>query len=192
MSKLKSKFLIAGVLFLPLLVSGGNETLIRSGAMPKAPQIDGIIQENEWLGSVPVFGFKRYNGEVLSHRQGVWRIGFTAENIFFSCRSQLPPEGMKLNSRIAQNGMNIYKDDTVELLFHSPKNDYVFQLGFNPNGKYFSTSYKITNGAVTHTKMLDWQPQVRIASKMHDGVWDLEVAVPIAQLGFSDGQLPVG
>ena len=171
MTKVQSRVLIGAALFLlPLLVFGANETLVRAGTMPKAPQIDGIVNEKEWQGSVPLFGFKRHNSEVLSHRQGVWRIGLTAKNLFFSCRSQLPSKGMKLNSKIAQNGRKIYKDDTVELLFFTPKNDHVFQLGFNPKGKYFSTRYKIADGAVTHTKMLDWDPQVRVASKMHDGV----------------------
>jgi len=193
MTKAQNRSLIgAASLLLPLFVFGGNETLIRAGAMPKAPQIDGIVNEEEWQGAVPFFGFKRHNSEVLAHRQGVWRIGFTAKNLFFACRSQLPPKGMKLNSKIAQNGRNIYKDDTVELLFHTPKNDYVFQLGLNPKGKYFSTSYKIADGAVTHTKMLDWKPQVRIASRMHDDVWDIEAALPLAQLGFANGKTPVG
>ena len=193
MTKAQSRALIGAALFLlPLLVFGGNETLVRAGVMPKAPQIDGVIHEEEWRGAVPFFGFKRHNSEVLAHRQGVWRIGFTAKNLFFSCRSQLPPKGMRLNSKIAQNGKKIYRDDTVELLFFTPKNDYVFQLGANPKGKYFSTCYKIADGAVTHTKMLDWDPQVRVASKMHDGVWDIEVAVPLAQLGFSNGKASVG
>ena len=40
--------------------------------------------------------------------------------------------------------------------------------------------------------MLDWKATVRVASKMHDGVWDIEVAVPLAQLGFQNGKLPLG
>lgn len=188
----KLKLIFGAIFMLPLLLCGENKTLVRTGVMLKAPQIDGIINEKEWLGAVPFFGFKRYKSEVLSFRQGVWRIGYTAKNLYFSCRSELPPAGMKLKSKIAQDGKNIYKDDTVELLFYTPLNDYVFQLGFNPKGKMFSTSYKISSGSVTHTKMQDWKAQVRVASKMHDGVWDIEVAIPLAQLGFANGKLPLG
>ena len=71
-------------------------TRFRAGVMPAAPTLDGVINEKEWAGSVPVFGFKRYNSEALSYRQGYFRIGYTAKNLYFACRSELPPEGMKL------------------------------------------------------------------------------------------------
>ena len=168
------------------------KTGFRTGIMPKAPVLDGVIQNAEWNGAIPIFGFNRYKSDVLSLRQGSFRIGFTENNLYFACRSELPPEGMKLRSRIAQNGRDVYKDDTAELLFYSPLKDHVYHLGFNPKGHFFSTKYQLIDNAVTHTKMLKWKPELRIASRMHDGVWDLEVAVPLTDVEFTKESLPFG
>lgn len=191
---MKLRLLLLSVLiaFVCRCAGQDTQTIFRLGIMPKAPAIDGIIQEAEWNGAVPVFGFNRYKGSALSSRQGTFRIGFTANYIYYACRSELPPKGMKLRSKIARNGRDIYKDDTAELLFYSPLKDHVYHLGFNPKGKFFSTKYQLIDNSVTHTKMLPWNPKIRAASKMHDGVWDLEVAVPLASIGFKPGRLPLG
>ena len=60
MTKARSRASVgAAVFLLPLLVFGGSETALSAGAMPEAPQIDGVIHEKEWQGSVPLFGFKQ-------------------------------------------------------------------------------------------------------------------------------------
>ncbi len=167
-------------------------TAFRIGSMPKGPDIDGDIRPGEWTGALPVFGFKRYNSEVLSFRQGVWQIGVTGKNLFFSSQSDLPPAGMKLVSRIAENGMKIYKDDTAEFLFYTPKRDFVYQIGFNPKGFVFTAKFRIVDGAVTHTKVLPWTPKIRVGSRMHHGKWVLEAAIPLTELGLPAGVIPAG
>ncbi len=146
--------------------------------MAEAPTIDGKIKPAEWNRAFRIDGFAA-NG-VLEPREATAYIGATASTICLAIRSQLPDEGT-LVSDVRRNGDNVVYDDSIEVWVdpsQGQKAGRQFQVIVNSNGFHV---YKLHpyGGALEDPT---WRGNWKIANALHDGVWDCEIEIPVADL----------
>jgi hypothetical protein len=151
--------------------------------MKKTPCIDGTIGSKEWKSAGASFGSTKHRSSILSQRNAVFFLGYDKKNIYFACRSELPPKGMELLTRARTRDSRVYSDDAVELLLIPPDKKYVYQIISNSIGTLFDVKYPVVRGGVDHTNSKPWNPNAKVASSFHNGVWDIEMSIPFKELG---------
>ncbi len=159
---------------------------IRTPQMAKPPVIDGKIQEGEWRTASESFGTLQLGTNYLTGRDAVFFIGYDAKNLYFACKSELPPEGMKLLSRVRERNGKVYADDAVELIIMPPHKEYVCQFISNSLGTFFAKKYPVIRGSVCTAEQKEWEPKAVTASTLKDGNWEIEVMIPLEDLGIKE------
>ncbi len=183
---MKKQFFSA-LLLLPLLFAAAEDTRpeVRVPAMKNPPVIDGRIGEKEWSDASVQYGTLQYNSDLLTDRQASFFFSWDKENIYFACRSELPPAGQKLLSRVRKNDVLVTADDTIEFLVYPPNAKKVYHLIVNPRGACYSAQYDVMDGAVITTEK-EYQPKgVKSASSENNGNWEIELMLPLADIEFS-------
>lgn len=173
-----------------LLVCGlavwGEPALLRHPAMLQPPRIDGRFTPEEWRDAAGCYGTLRLGGSWLSRRQVRFYLAYDAENLYFACLSELPPEPLQLIARVHEQGGKVFLDDAVELLLQPPSGEHVYQLIMNANGCALGLRYPVRHGGVSHEIYQSWQPAFELASgRAEDGWWVLEARLPLAELGVT-------
>jgi hypothetical protein len=168
---------------------GGDAALvsyIRIPIMTKPPLIDGKIQEGEWREASESFGALQLGTNYLAGRDAVFFIGYDTKNLYFACKSELPPEGMSLLSRVREQNGKVYADDAVELIIMPAHKEYVYQFISNSLGTVFAKKYPVSRGSVCTTEQKPWDPKAITASSLRDGNWEIEVMIPMEDLGINE------
>ncbi|GEM_PF-2588756 len=93
---------------------------LRLPPMPQAPVVDGKSGLEEWVMSSPSFGSYSQETGMLSRRDVHHNIGYNADYLFISQKSELPPEPMVLS-----------KDDRIIVAFGK---DSMMQIVFETDG----------------------------------------------------------
>ncbi len=161
---------------------------IRAPLMAQVPTIDGTIGEAEWAHAFRGVGMVGYETRLAVARAVTWWIGTDGRMIFAAVRSELPPQG-ELLARIEPGGRDpfgTHLDDSVELWLapnwsEDAKTPSV-QFSGNPLGAYSDTKFDPRDAVAGQPWDGDWQ----FANSYHDGWWDAEIAIPIADLGVED------
>ncbi len=156
-------------------------------ATSKAPNIDGRIQPGEWQSALLLSGA----GRQLDHRRTQVFLSWDNNFLYLAMRSELPPRGKPVT---AKNALGPIMDDSLELWLAPPESSRnvenarfgQFQLIANAVGEVYLMHHNPGYGLPAKT----WKANVKTANSIHDGVWDLEIAIPAASLGFQ--QLTAG
>ncbi len=162
-------------LFLSFCFAASANIEIRAPLCKTVPIVDGIINVDEWQSATRVDGFAM-NGQLEKRRATGW-VGATQDTLYFAIRTQLPDEG-ELISQTARNSQNLVFDDSLELwLDPTPgaKKGKQFQVLTNSLGQMWSKMHPY--GGTPDE--LAWKPDWQRATKIHDGFWDYEFAIPI-------------
>lgn len=159
---------------------------LRIPPMAKPPVIDGKIQESEWSGASESFGALQLGTNYITGRNAVFFIGYDTENLYFACRSELPPEGMKLLSRVRERNGKVYADDAVELIIMPPHKEYVYQFISNSLNTFYAKKYPVNRGSVCTAEQKKWEPKVIIASSLRGGNWEIEAMIPLEDIGIKE------
>ncbi|MFA7230006.1 MAG: glycoside hydrolase domain-containing protein [Victivallaceae bacterium] len=188
MNKILKCILVAACGMSALLTCSADvaPSYIRTPQMTKPPLIDGKIQEGEWRGASESFGTLQLGTNYLTGRDAVFFIGYDTKNLYFACRSELPPEGMKLLSRVRERNGKVYADDAVELIIMPPHKEYVYQFISNSLGTFFAQKYPVVRGSVCVAEQKEWAPQAMTASSFKDGNWEIEGVLPLADIGVKE------
>jgi len=175
-------------LFLLLLVNAAAGFAVANETIPRlrlpqmnAPTIDGKIESAEWQLAGEQFGCLSYNTPFLAHRRATFFIGYDRENFYFACRSELPPEGQRLMSRVRRDGTMVATDDAVEIHLYPPEGKYTYQILLNGRNAKFTGKYEVMSGAVIH-KSKTFSPRIQSASSYRNGYWEIEVKIPLSEL----------
>ena len=168
------KILLLCLLF-SLCIAASAQVEIRAPLFATAPTIDGVINENEWQNATRFDGFA-WNSQLEKRRATGW-IGATKDTLYFAIQTQLPDEG-ELLTQTARDSENIVFDDSLELwLDPTPgaERGKRFQVLTNARGQMWG---KIHPYGGTPDEP-NWKPEWQRATKIHDGFWDYEFAIPI-------------
>ena len=149
--------------------------------MAQEPRIDGVIDAAEWRGATGAFGFCRHSGAELGPVESNYRIGRTADKLFFAGCCAVGPAGLigtDGKKRMSPNG-----DDNYELVFvgdASKENADFCRMIVNYSGALLANAFR--NGGEC-----DWAPtSVRCKSCLTNDVWMFELSVDLAEIGFRD------
>jgi len=158
---------------------------VRAPLMQQLPTIDGAIDEDEWRDALRGLGMVGYETRLAGARKVTWWIGTDGATIFAAVRSELPPVG-ELLARIEPGGRDpfgVHMDDSIELWLAPNWADDArtpaFQFLGNPLGAYSDSQTDPAAGVGGEPWDGNWQ----FANSYHDGWWDAEIALPVADLG---------
>ena len=85
-------------------------------ALAAAPEINGVIHEDEWTGAARFPGLMSWNRDVLAERSGCVWLGWDETSVFVAVMSELPPAGKLAAEASDSNRSAIYlKDDAIEI-----------------------------------------------------------------------------
>lgn len=146
--------------------------------MAQAPKMDGRIEPGEWTGALRIDGFG-WQGQ-LERRQASGYIGADSTHLFFAVRSQLPTEGTLL-ADVQRDSENLVFDDSLEIWIDpdvGKDKGRRFQMLANSAGHHWYKLHPFGGSPDDPSWSGDWTVQ----SSLHDGVWDCEIAVPLASL----------
>ena len=191
--------LAIGVLTLSMLVT---TTSLRAAdpptpqvAMPlmkQAPTIDGVIDRDEWKHAVRNVGFVSHSTRALAARDGVFWIGNDGQNLYVAIKSEMPPDGRVLTRAVPDDSRDqraAFLDDCVELVIdpkrgRSAGDRTYFHIITNGRGALYDWSVDPDdrqNAMDLTWRLADWQ----MAQQQVDGWWQVEIAVPLSELGVT-------
>jgi hypothetical protein len=177
--KYKFFLFVLTVMFSCVCIKADKANLLYSNLTDKPPVIDGHIGDVEWQDAAETSGSRIINSTSLELRKVHFYFCCSSKNLYFACKSELPPPGMKLLSRVKKRDGRVHIDDAVEFIFMPPDGKAVYQIIANSIGTFFDAKYKMENGGITVTKPLPWNPNIKVANRFVDGYWCLEMQIPL-------------
>lgn len=149
--------------------------------MRTAPVIDGRINEKEWKNALKIGGA----GNPVDPRKAEVFLTWDTANLYIAVRSETPPRGRLVT---APKAINIVMDDSVEFWFDPPKASRTveqakfgeFQLIASHTGALFQQHHNPGYGLPARK----WLADIKAANSVHDGVWEIEIAIPAQAFGY--------
>lgn len=158
----------------------------------KAPNINGRISQDEYSGSMENFGLLVQKNPYLASRQGKFFAALDKDYLYLAMQTELPDKksGVELLTLYKRRDSKIYLDDAVDFLFVTPQADMVYHLIVNSKNYIYDYKYPIVNGDAKPEKALQWNPDLKIASRLRNGYWTLELRIPLKEIGLKNIKLP--
>ena len=149
----------------------------------QAPVIDGLVQDDEWIGAPVAGGFVQFEpqrGEPASVRTEA-RLLVDATHVYvaFRCWDDQP-----LTARLTQRDSNLLSDDSVVVLLDTANDRqtayyfYTNPLGTQMDGRVTDDGRQTDN---------TWDGPWRSAARTTDYGWSAEFAIPFSSLKFAAG-----
>ena len=153
----------------------------------RAPLIDGVIGEDEWCEATAFAGLQK--GGNLEPRHGQVWIAMDEQAVYVAVRSELPPDG-ELITNVKRRGGHVIHDDCIEIWVVPPaegrpdgtRSKGYFQLLVNSNGVLFDKHWEPGYGLAATA----WNVKLEFAGRMHEGMWDAELAIPLGEMGVTE------
>ncbi len=182
----KKLTLITAIALSHIGIFADNQNIMSTQLLNPAPVIDGNIGRDEWKNAAQTFGSRIINSIHLEPRNIIYYFGCSDQNLYFACKSELPPGNMQLISRVRKRDGRVFADDAVELILQPPHGRAIYQTIVNSIGTLFDQQFKSENGGITISKPLKWTPNTKVSSRMADGFWCLEMAIPLQDIGLKN------
>lgn len=151
----------------------------------QAPALDGKIGEQEWSKAAKISGFCFYpvdRGMVDEAKGEVYLAGDT-EYLYIGVRTSTPnmDPGGGLAAFATEHDGAVYNDDSVEVAIQNPADpDKVYHLIVNSRGTVFDRIMS----RQTLSKDVGFNFKgLKIGTQAQSGIWDLEIAIPLSELG---------
>ena len=160
--------------------------------MKTAPAIDGEIDEDEWAGAVRNVGLCSQHDLRLGAREAIFWAGSDGQQLYIAIKSELPPTEELLTRAVPDGDRDIVaalRDDSVELVIHphlgaTAGDQRYFHLIVNARGAMFDRTFDESdprNRINVAWRLKNWQ----FESQLLDGWWNVEIAIPFAELGVT-------
>ena len=169
--------LLAPVLLAASLVQAGDDYPVKVYPCPRlepAPAIDGQVGDACWQKAPVVSGFTRYNKPTLMEVQTSFRVGYDDAFLYFGVHCDEPNAKRLSPTAAGRDTGQVFRGETIEI-FVDPRHDHQ---------SYHQFAVNLAN-AFYDSRRSDptWNCQARTATRMVADGWELEVALPWADLG---------
>ncbi len=154
--------------------------IYRLPLMPRAPLIDGYVEEKEWSYAGRFDGFS-YQGK-LEPRRVIAYVGATQDRIYCAIQSELPKQGGIL-AEVKGPWEKIVFDDSVEVWIDpnpESENGITYHMLCNSLGYAFYLAHP--RGDVPTQAYYGWKGDAKIANGFHKGFWHCEIEIPIDKI----------
>ncbi len=199
------------VLAEPPVKLASHQSWVPQASVPRLtepPVIDGVVGDDEWSAATAFTGLTPsctpYNPYVQPEpMQGIVFLAHDGQNLLVGLRSPIPPPPKNSKERLKSGGKGdddaggIESGDYWEVRFQIPNEkkesiEYLFKV--NPAGKL--SDQRVTpqdEGKNRHAAGIEWSAGAKVAAKTDEerNLWEVELAIPFAALGFADGA-PIG
>jgi len=143
-----------------------------------APTVDGVLDEPWWEGAVVSEEF-RFGGGTAANAASL-RVAFDDANLYlaavFGVQDAAVPR-REIPAEVYDDG-NVWGDDCIDFKLSADGGATILQFLANANGARADTR----NGG------FEWNAQWSCAASIAEGVWRLEIAIPLAEIGISAPQ----
>jgi len=171
------------------LVGGETPPVLRIPRMAPPPAIDGRLGEKEWDGALAITGLRchQLDGHLApAILQCIFYLTYDEQYLYLAMRSPLPAGRFPVGTCGFEDDENIFRDDRLEWqILKFPRNQ-AQRSGFG----FFKL---IINPLATPHDLWYWGPveggdelwEANATSRCHvgPGIWEAEIAMPIASLG---------
>ncbi len=139
-----------------------------------APAIDGKLDDASWKSAPVVSGFTRYNKPELMEVQTSFRVGYDQRYLYFGVHCDEPNAKRLSPTAAGRDTGQVFRGETIEI-FVDPRHDHQ---------SYYQFAANLAN-AFYDSRRSDptWNCQARTATRIVADGWELEVALPWADLG---------
>ena len=168
------------------------KTFTKVNISAKSPNVNGRIADGEYFGAMENFGFLSHQKALLSSRQGRCFAALDNKYLYLAMQTELPDADSKVNLQTLykRRDSKIYLDDSADLLFVTPAKDMVYHLIVNSKNYIYDYKYPIVDGDAKPEKAINWNPDLKIASRMNNGLWTFEIRIPLKDIGINNIALP--
>ncbi|MCF6176621.1 MAG: family 20 glycosylhydrolase [Victivallaceae bacterium] len=147
------------------------------------PVIDGNLNDLCWKNSAIMnLGLRGTNKNILNidsrppKLKTKIAINYGKKGIYIGARLEMPAGG-KPRTKVKQRDQNVYEDDCLEI-FYAPsakKAGLFYQMTINSNGVLFDKK----------GHELNWNPKVKLKTKVAKNYWNIELMIPYEEMGVS-------
>ncbi|MDD5704395.1 MAG: DUF6067 family protein [Kiritimatiellae bacterium] len=165
--------------------------------MVQAPKLDGVIETGEWQDAVGNYGFANVNGAMrLNDREARFWVGRKGETLYIAIQTETPPGDsvlIRTQPDATRDIPEAFYDDNIELVLDPNRGrtsgDRTFyHIISSANGAMHDWSVDPDNKA--NPKSTVWRlPEWTMTNTVHDGSWDIELAIPFPALGAHQSDL---
>lgn len=163
--------------------SGNSRYAIPVLDKTEVPVIDGKIDEKEWRKSIEIAGFQNSKNGLIAGQRGFVFLARDKENLYIAVRTSAPNNdpGCGLTSNAKERDGAVYSDDSVEIIINPDSEpDSAYHLIVNPAGVIFDRKYAYS----TTNDDVKWNfADIQIASVAESGYWNLEIKIPVKEIG---------
>lgn len=164
--------------------------------MNSAPQIDGLIHEDEWQDATRNIGLIGHGSLTVTPRTAVFWVGSDGKQLFIALKTEAPPDGRILNRAVPDGKRDIiaaFHDDSIELAIdpkrerkHGPRTFY--HLITNGRGTLYDRAVDPDNKQ--NPVDFNWRiPKWELKHQLKDGWWQVEIAIPFESLDVVESDL---
>lgn len=158
-----------------------------AGPAAESPTIDGFIDDGAWRDAVCVSGFLSLGTADLSPLVTAAYVTFDDQRLYLAMDAQIV--GGRPNAQATKRDGGVWGGDSVEISIAPPwmKRGQYYHIIAN----YLDSMFDMVKLDTTSDKNFDptWNGDWQIASNVWEGVWTLELSVPLEDLRVDD---PVG
>ena len=148
--------------------------------------VDGRIDPREWRLAAKTSGLLNTRGLLVAEADTFVWVGTDGHALFVAVRSATGAEepGQGLVAKATERDGPVWSDDAIEILVCAGDDGDVYQVIINSIGTVFDAVRRA--GSRTDASH---QMALRSASRVEGGWWDIEVAIPLAEIGSPTGSL---
>ena len=149
----------------------------------KSPGIDGFFTPGEWDRAAEYSGFSQLNGNYVTTGSGSVRLMRDKTHLYIAVRTTTPnndPGGSLVANAIVRDGA-VYQDDSIDFMLNPENEQVLYHWIINSRNTLYDA--KVQLGAAQRSDS-SWNfRNLRCASHVDKGFWDVEIAVPFSEIG---------
>ncbi len=163
--------------------------LARIGRTDQPPQIDGRGDDPAWGQTVAIRDFLHFGFLSPAAEGTTARLTYDTKNLYvlMECQESLlraaDMRQSEIKARVKERDGKVLNDDSCLIFLQPRANGPVYEFSVNTIGTLLDASLQRDN--LWATRDVKWNSSATVAVKRGDGVWTLEMAIPLSDLGVS-------
>ena len=171
-----------------ILALGGYGLTVDFPMLPNAPTVDGKEGDPAWEGQPWQGEFVTVGANAKPEAPTHFKAGVHGEHLYFLIRAEEPDTSLLRKKRTTRDDM-VFFDDCIEVMVDAENLGQTFtHIIVNSIGTVYDSRY--SQGGMVANPSWDFQ-DARAAALVADGYFQIEIALPLAELGFikADGKI---
>ncbi len=157
----------------------------------KAPVTDGFFTPGEWEKAAQFSGFSLRTGNYVTTGTGSLYLMRDRDNLYIAMRTTTPNNdpGGSLVANATQRDGKVFQDDSLDFMILSDHDtNKLYHFIINARNTIYDSLYDVNS----KKSDLSWNfKKIRCASHVDKGFWDLEITLPLSEIGIPKKYLKI-